>query len=110
MKNRPLYAHMLDKAAAFGGFPAYIVTGDEKIAEDARTQGIGVLWNREPEMGISHSLKIGLNGVLDRNPELSGVLFSVCDQPGLTRLQRSRRFFNTGRAPSGEDRLRGEMA
>ena len=101
VKNRPLYAHMLDKASAFGGFPAYIVTGDEKIAEDARTQGIGVLWNREPEMGISHSLKIGLNGVLDRNPELNGVLFSVCDQPGLA-IATIQKILNTGARHPGK--------
>lgn len=95
VKNRPLYAHMLEKASAFGGFPVYLVTGDGRIAEDAEAMGITVLQNPDPDLGISHSLKIGLSGALEQNPDIDGVLFSVCDQPGL-QVSTIQKILNTG--------------
>lgn len=95
VKNRPLYAHMFEKVSAFGGFPAYIVTGDSRIAEDAEKMGITVLWNPSQELGISYSLKTGLSGVLEHHPDVEGVLFSVCDQPGI-QVSTIQRILNTG--------------
>ena len=40
--------------------------------------------NREPEKGSSHSMQLGLKKCMDTLPFLKGVLFTVCDQPGLT--------------------------
>ena len=45
--------------------------------------GVTPVENREPERGISWSLKLGLRAMLEEKPELEGVLFCVCDQPGL---------------------------
>lgn len=84
VKEKPLYQHILEKVRAFGAFPAYIVTGSETIARAAEKEGITVVWNREPERGISRSLKVGLRKALENSPGLSGVMFSVCDQPGIS--------------------------
>ena len=83
MKNRPLYEYTLDRVQAFGSFPAFIVTGSEEIAQEAEKRGITPVWNKEPERGISLSLTLGLKKALECRPDLKGVMFSVCDQPGL---------------------------
>ena len=57
-----------------------VVTQYRAIAENGVEQGIQVLYNPHPEMGISSSLKIGLNANLDAD----AVLFTVSDQPWLT--------------------------
>ena len=57
-----------------------VVTQYKTIAETVGEQGIQVLYNQHPEIGISSSLKIGLNANLDAD----AVLFTVSDQPWLT--------------------------
>ena len=37
--------------------------------------------NQEPELGISHSVKLGLKKVLTIQEEIQGILFTVSDQP-----------------------------
>lgn len=100
--EKPMYTAMLEKVQAFSAFPAFIVTGDEKIAEEARSRGITAVKNMEPQKGISYSLRLGLEAVLDqlggsgfdKEQRLRGVLFSVCDQPGL-EVSTMQRIFNT---------------
>ena len=83
VKDKPLYEHTLDRIRAFGAFPSFIVTGSEEIAGKAEQSGILPVWNPEPELGISRSLILGLQAALEKKPGLRGVMFSVCDQPGL---------------------------
>lgn len=83
VRNKPLYEHTLDRVQAFGAFPAFIVTGAEEIAGEAQKRGITPVWNRKPELGIARSLKLGLEEAVKSRPGLKGILFSVCDQPGL---------------------------
>ena len=52
-----------------------------------------VVINDKPEEGISRSIKMGLKEVLDMYPDVQGVLFSVCDQPGLD-ASTIQRIFN----------------
>ena len=40
--------------------------------------------NTEPDLGIAHSLKLGLKRALDENPGLKGAMFIVCDESGCT--------------------------
>ena len=84
VKGRPLYEHTLEKMQAFGAFPVYIVTGSEEIAGEAGERGMIPVKNTEPEKGIALSLRLGLEKALEKRPDLRGVLFSVCDQPGIT--------------------------
>ena len=100
VREKPIYEHMLDKVKAFSSFPAFIVTGDSRIAEAAEKRGIVSVQNREPEKGIARSLCLGLEAAkkafagAGREDSLRGVLFSVCDQPGLeTATMQS--IFNT---------------
>lgn len=79
----PLYRRMLEKLSGFSGFPRVLVTGSEVIKEEAERYGVRVVENKKPELGISHSLKLGLEACLKENKEIRGILFSVCDQPYL---------------------------
>ena len=87
----PLYRHALEKLEAFSGLSRVVVTAREALAEEAQRLGIHIVENRQPEQGISHSVSLALQELLSQNPDLEGVLFLVCDQPG-SRLLQSRRF------------------
>lgn len=96
VRNRPLYLHTLERMLSFG-FPVYIVTGNEEIAESAQSMGVKTVWNREPEKGISRSLILGLDKVLEDGPDTEGVLFSVCDQPCMETSTVQRIFHTAAR-------------
>lgn len=83
IRQKPLYQHTLERMSVFGGYPQILVTGYKEIADEAGKHGIQVVMNHSPEYGISHSIKLGLNACLEQNPDIQGVLFSVCDQPNL---------------------------
>lgn len=83
IQGRPLYEHMIEKLDGLKAFPRFLVTGYKEIQETAKAAGIFVTDNQEPELGIAHSLKLGLEACLKTNPQIRGVLFSVCDQPNL---------------------------
>ncbi len=83
VSGKPLYRHTLERMRAFQDYPQYLVTGYEAIAEEAERQGIRTVINKEPELGISRSILLGLEECLRQNPDIEGVLFSVCDQPNL---------------------------
>lgn len=57
-----------------------VVTQYEEIAKTAQAQEIQVLFNPHPELGISSSIKIGLNA----NTDADAQLFTVSDQPWLS--------------------------
>lgn len=93
VRNRPLYLHTVERMQAFG-FPVFFVTGNEEIAQHVQETGLCPVWNTEPEKGISRSLKLGLERALNDNPDLEGVLFTVCDQPCM-ETSTVQRIFNT---------------
>lgn len=85
VKGKKMYLHMLEKLEAFSGLDRVIVTGTEEIIKEAGSRGICPIENHFPEQGISRSLKLAAGALLERNPDLQGILFTVCDQPGLKR-------------------------
>ncbi len=93
VRDIPLYLHTVERMRAFG-FPVFFVTGNEEIAREVQKRGLHPVWNAEPEKGISRSLRLGLMRALDDNKDLEGVLFSVCDQPGM-ETSTVQRIFNT---------------
>lgn len=82
--GKKMYRYALELSERLDVNEKIIVTGYEEIKEDAKKQGVKVVWNDRPELGISHSLKLGLKKVLEDTPEADGVLFLVCDQPYLS--------------------------
>lgn len=57
-----------------------IVTGYPEIAQYVFGKKVGVVYNTKPEEGISRSIRMGLEELLNKD----AVLFTVCDQPGVT--------------------------
>lgn len=63
-----------------------VVTQYEEIREAAQQAGLGCRINKEPELGISHSIRLGVEAVeeLSKGGTRDAILFVVCDQPELT--------------------------
>lgn len=101
ISGRPLYQHTLDRMQAFGDFPQYLVTGYDSIAKEAKEQGIQTVMNYEPKLGISHSIRLGLEACLEEHPDIQGILFSVCDQPNL-KAATIQRILNTASVHRGQ--------
>lgn len=98
VEGEAMYESAISRFEAFQGFRSYVVTGKEEITQVAEAAGCTVVCNKEPEKGISLSVKLGLTKAIENADEngtpLRGVLFSVCDQP---RLKKStiQRIINT---------------
>lgn len=92
--GKEMYRHVLDKFHAFAGFPVFLVTGSEKIAQAGREAGMTVVQNERPQDGITRSLILGLKAVMEKEPDIQGALFSVCDQPGI-EVSTIQHIFNT---------------
>ena len=98
VEGEAMYESAISRFEAFQGFKSYVVTGKEEITLSAESAGCAVVCNKEPEKGISLSVKLGLTKAIEDADEngtpLRGVLFSVCDQP---RLKKStiQRIINT---------------
>ena len=83
VQGMPLYQHALKKLKAFSGLWRVVVTAREVLSEEAQRAGIDVAENRQPELGISHSVILAVQTLLLKHPDLEGILFLVCDQPGI---------------------------
>jgi len=98
VEGEAMYESAISRFEAFQGFKSYVVTGKEEITQVAKKAGYTVVCNKEPERGISLSVKLGLTKAIEdakeEGTQLRGVLFSVCDQP---RLKKStiQRIINT---------------
>lgn len=79
-----MYEHTLRKMRAFPLCTQVVVTRFAEIEEASKKQGMTVVENHEPDLGIAHSLVLGLKAAKRGNPDLKGAMFIVCDQPGLT--------------------------
>lgn len=82
--GKPMYEHMLEVLDTCADMTKVIVSGYPEIIEGARRRGVCVAENYEPELGISHSIMLGIKEARKRNPSLCGIVFAVCDQPDLS--------------------------
>lgn len=82
--GKKMYRYALELLETLAVEEKVVVTGYEEIKKAAEAAGISAVWNDKPELGISHSLKLGLKSALNSAPDLDGALFLVCDQPYLT--------------------------
>ncbi len=83
--EKQMYRHIVDKVKTLPLVPKIMVTQYDEIAEKVLTDGFHVKINDRPEDGISRSIRLGLKEALEIEPSLDAVLFSVCDQPYITR-------------------------
>lgn len=63
-----------------------IVTGYGEVKEYAAKRNIRAVENLEPKLGISHTIQLGLKEFSD----MDAVIFTVCDQPGVTNATYER--------------------
>ncbi|WP_409968873.1 nucleotidyltransferase family protein [Bengtsoniella intestinalis] len=77
LQGKSLVQHAFEKVpqGVFAGVT--VVTQYPPIMALATDFGFSVLYNDQPELGISHSLQMGLTTLRHCN----GILFMVCDQP-----------------------------
>ena len=80
VSGRRMFEHAIEAAKDIPGHKV-IVTGYDEIGDYAVLKGFSAMYNKQPELGISVSLKLGLSAVRDSK----AVIFAVSDQPGLTK-------------------------
>lgn len=73
----PLYMHTVNKVIHMNFNKIICVTQYEEIRESLRDTGIHVVINENSILGISNSIKLGIN----YDMEADGYMFMVCDQP-----------------------------
>lgn len=79
----PIYQYMLGILETVEAGEKIIVCRHREIMETAREKGMLVVNNEYPEKGVSYSIQLGIEECKKRDSHLQGILFCVCDQPGL---------------------------
>lgn len=78
--GRPLFACVLEAVAGVFDQTA-VVTGYVPVKAYAEKLGFLPVKNENPQLGVSHTIRLGLDAVND----CDGVVFATADQPLLTR-------------------------
>lgn len=77
VNEKPMYMHVLEKVLKLKFNKIILVTQYEVIKEALINYPVQVVLNNNSELGISHSIKLGINTDL----EADAYMFMVCDQP-----------------------------
>ncbi len=78
--GKPLYRWALEAIPRDVYEMVHVVTGYAPIMELAKELGFTAIFNGSPELGVSRTIRLGMEGMLD----CDGVLFMTADQPCLT--------------------------
>ena len=79
-KEKPIYMHIVNNVLKLEVNKIICVTQYEEIKEALLNTNINVVINSNSSLGISSSIKLGIN--FDK--EADGYMFMVCDQPFIT--------------------------
>lgn len=82
INNKPMYMNVTEKVLKIKFNKIILVTQYEEIKEALLKQPIQVVMNKNSELGISHSIKLGIQ----ENMETDAYMFMVCDQPFISLL------------------------
>jgi len=77
VNNKPMYMNVVEKILKLNFNKVILVTQYEEIKEELAKYPIQVIMNENSELGLSHSIKLGINEGL----EADAYMFMVCDQP-----------------------------
>jgi len=77
VSNKPMYMNVVEKILEINFNKIILVTQYEEIVEALLEQTIEVIMNKNSELGISHSIRLGIEG----DTEADAYMFMVCDQP-----------------------------
>src|SRR5687767_6894658 len=82
-KGKSLLRHAVEEGLASDCSPIVVVLGfNEEALRPETDQGIvTVVVNADWEAGMSSSIKCGINELLKIEPEASGAIIMLCDQP-----------------------------
>lgn len=76
-QDKPIYMHIVEKVLNLEVNKIICVTKYEEIRKNLENTKINVVMNDNSDLGISSSIKMGIN--FDKNAD--GYMFMVCDQP-----------------------------
>jgi len=77
VNNKPMYINVVEKILKLNFNKVILVTQYEEIKSEVSKYHIQVVMNENSELGISHSIKLGIN----EDMEADAYMFMVCDQP-----------------------------
>jgi len=77
VNDKPMYMNVLDTVLKLNFNKIILVTQYEEIKAALIEQPIQVVMNKNSELGISHSIKLGIQ----TDMEADAYMFMVCDQP-----------------------------
>lgn len=78
-----MYLHMLNKLKVLPHTIPILVTQFLEMKD--QVEGFEIVMNESPEKGISHSIQLGIQALLEKKEHFVGILFAVCDQPYLSK-------------------------
>ncbi|OOM78190.1 molybdenum cofactor guanylyltransferase [Clostridium puniceum] len=77
INNKPMYMNVVEKILKLNFNKIVLVTKYEEIKASLSKYNIQVIMNENSDLGISHSIKLGIN----EDIEADAYMFCVCDQP-----------------------------
>ena len=82
-RGQTLLTHTTTEIGSAGLAPVVVVTGafHTAVSEALRGQTLDLVFNPAWETGMASGIVAGLSHLLSRQPEMSAVIISVCDQP-----------------------------
>lgn len=80
VNNKPMYMNIIEKVLKINFNKIILVTQYEEIKESMLKQNVEVVMNYNSELGISHSIKLGIQ----ESDDADAYMFMVCDQPFIT--------------------------
>ena len=99
VRGKPMYLWAMENIEEMTTeLPIVVVTGTPEIVSAAEAKGMIAIFNGQPELGISLSIRLGIEAVIQEDRKVDGILFMVCDQPWLekTTLVRLMSEFDGG--------------
>ena len=84
--GKPMLCRALEVMGALGAGRTCVVAGSQAAADLAGTYGFGVIRNSQPELGQSHSIRLGVQAM----DGMDTVVLIVADQPRLTAASVQR--------------------
>lgn len=84
-KNKSLLKHVLDEAECIKDAQVILVLGakKEQLQKEIAGSKAIVCYNEQWEQGMSSSIHLGIQTLLQTQPDVSCCIISVCDQPFL---------------------------
>lgn len=86
VNNKPMYMNAIEKVLKVSFNKIILVTQYKEIKEALLEQPIEIIMNKNSELGISYSIKLGIQ--IDMKAD--AYMFMVCDQPFISLLSIER--------------------